>query len=144
MGVSETPYLGSDVMILYLQIRGSKVGDLVCISLFSVQEALTGEQAWIRFLDKKLLLSCVQTDATLWANNSQHCWELLRPFVRSFKFDRFQTLGNNTQQHSTTCNRVYKRTQHVITSNKVESCWPTMLRPFTRGFSGLVCFIDCV
>ena len=136
--------MGSDVMILYLQIRGSKVGDLVCISLFSVQEALTGEQAWIRFLDKKLLLSRVQTDATLCANNSQHCWELLRPFVRSFKFDRFQTLGNNTQQHSTTCNRVYKRTQHVITSNKVESCWPTMLRPFTRDFSGLVCFIDCV
>ena len=48
------------------------------------------------------------------------------------KFDRFQTLRNNTQQHPTTCNRVCKRTQHV-TSNNVGSCWPTMLRPFARG-----------
>ena len=30
-----------------------------------------------------LLLSYVQTDATLLANNSQHCWELLRPFAHS-------------------------------------------------------------
>ena len=29
--------------------------------------------------------SHVQTDATLLANNSQHCWELLRPFARSLK-----------------------------------------------------------
>ena len=49
------------------------------------------------------------------------------------KFDRFQTLRNNTQQHPTTCNRVCKRTLHV-TSNNVGSCWPTMLRPFARGF----------
>ena len=55
-------------------------------------------------------------------------WELLAE-----KFDRFQTLRNNTQQHPTTCNRVCKRTQHV-TSNKVGSCWPTMLRPFARRF----------
>ena len=27
--------------------------------------------------------SPVQTDARLFANNSQHCWELLRPFARS-------------------------------------------------------------
>ena len=27
--------------------------------------------------------SPVQTDATLLANNSQHCWKLLRPFARS-------------------------------------------------------------
>ena len=32
---------------------------------------------------------------------------------------------------ATTCNRVCKRTQH-ITSNNVESCWSTMLRPFVR------------
>ena len=64
-------------------------------------------------------------------------WELLAQ-----KFDRFQTLRNNSQQHATTCNnntitlfkegsaitynmqyhgnRVCKRTQHV-TSNKVVS-----------------------
>ena len=56
LGVSKIPYLGSDLMILYLQLRGSKLGDLVCSYLFFVQEALTGEQAWIRFLDLKLLL----------------------------------------------------------------------------------------
>ena len=54
-------------------------------------------------------------------------WEFLAE-----KFDRFQTLRNNTQQHLTKCNRVYKRTQHV-TSNNVGSCWSTMLRPFARG-----------
>ena len=75
----------------------------------------------------------VQTDPTLLRYASaimeqKKCWELLAE-----KFDRFQTLRNNTQQHPTTCNRVWKRTQHV-TSNNVGSCWPTMLRPFARGF----------
>ena len=39
-------------MILYLQLRGSKLGDPVCscFFFFSVQEALTGEQVLIRFL----------------------------------------------------------------------------------------------
>ena len=57
------------------------------------------------------------------------CWELLAE-----KFDRFQTLRNNTQQHPTTCNRVWKRTQHV-TSNNVGSCWLTLLRPFATGLT---------
>ena len=75
----------------------------------------------------------VQMDPTLLRYASaiteqKKCWELLAE-----KFDRFQTLRNNTQQHPTTCNRVWKRTQHV-TSNNVGSCWPTMLRPFAWGF----------
>ena len=70
----------------------------------------------------------VQTDPTLLRYASairkqKKCWELLAE-----KFDRFQTLRNNTQQHPTTCNKVCKRTQHV-TSN--------MLRPFARGFRAL-------
>ena len=74
----------------------------------------------------------VQTDPTLLRyvsaiTEQKKCWELLAE-----KFDRFQTLCNNTQQHPTTCNRVCKRTQNV-TSNNVGSCWPTMLRPFARG-----------
>ena len=74
----------------------------------------------------------VQMDLTLLRYASaiteqKKCWELLAE-----KFDRFQTLRNNTQQHPTTCNRVYKRTQHV-TSNNIGSCWPTMFRPFARG-----------
>ena len=76
----------------------------------------------------------VKTDSTLPRYVSviaeqKKCWELLAE-----KFDRFQTLRNNTQQHPTTCNRVCKRTQHV-TSNNVGSCWPTMLRPFAQGFT---------
>jgi len=76
----------------------------------------------------------VQTDPTLLHYASaimeqKKCWEFLAE-----KFDRFQTLRNNTQQHPTTCNRVCKRTQHV-TSNNVGSCWPSMLRPFARGLS---------
>ena len=55
----------------------------------------------------------VQTDPTLLRYASaiteqKKCWELLAE-----KFDRFQTLRNNTQQHPITCNRVCKRTQHV-------------------------------
>ena len=51
----------------------------------------------------------VQTDPTLLRYASaiteqKKCWELL-----SEKFDRFQTLRNNTQQHPRTCNRVYSR-----------------------------------
>ena len=73
----------------------------------------------------------VQTDPTLLGYASaiteqKNSWELLAE-----KFDRFQTLRNNTQQHPTTCNRVCKRTQHV-TSNNVGRCWPTMMRPFAR------------
>ena len=75
----------------------------------------------------------LQTDPTLLRYASaiteqKKCWELLAE-----KFDRFQTLRNNTQQHSATCNRVRKRTQHV-TCNNVGSCRPTVLRPFARGF----------
>jgi len=44
------------------------------------------------------------------------CWEL------SEKFDRFQTLCNNTQQHPTTCNRVSKQTQHVTSNNVASVC----------------------
>ena len=74
----------------------------------------------------------VQTDPTLLCYASaireqKKCWQLL-----AVKFDRFQTLRNKMQQHPTTCNRVCKRTQHV-TSNNVESCWSTMLRPFAWG-----------
>ena len=48
----------------------------------------------------------VQTDPTLLRYASaiteqKKCWELLAE-----KFDRFQTLRNNTQQQPTTCNRV--------------------------------------
>ena len=73
----------------------------------------------------------VQTDPTLLRYASaiteqKKCCELLAE-----KCDRFQNLRNNTQQHPTTCNKV-KRTQHA-TSNNVGSCWPTMLRPITRG-----------
>ena len=73
----------------------------------------------------------VQTNPTLLRYASaiteqNKCWELLGE-----KFDQFQTLCNNSQQHPTTCNRVCKRTQHV-TFNSVGSCWSTMMRPFAR------------
>ena len=55
----------------------------------------------------------VQMDSTLLCYASaiteqKKCWELLAQ-----KFDQFQTLRNNFQQHATTCNRVCRRTQHV-------------------------------
>ena len=43
------------------------------------------------------------------------------------KFDRFQILRFNTQQHPTTCNRVCKRTQHVTSKapcKRTQHCCP--------------------
>ena len=57
--------------------------------------------------------------------------EMLR--VLAQEFDRFQTWRNNSQQHATTCNMVYKRTQHTTPKN-IENCRPTMLRPFANSF----------
>ena len=78
--------------------------------------------------------SGVQTDPTLLRYASaitvqKKCWELL-----ALKFDRFQTLRNNSHQHATTCNRVCKRTQH-LSSNNVGSYWPTVLRQFAWGLT---------
>ena len=78
----------------------------------------------------------------------QHCCAMLRRSRNKRnvggcglkKFDRFRTLHNNSQQHPTTCNMVCKRTQHV-TSNNVGSCWPAMLRPFSRGLKNIVTHI---
>ena len=74
--------------------------------------------------------SAVQTDPTLLRYASaiteqKKCWELLAE-----KFDRFQTLCNNTQQHPTTCNRVCKRTQHVTSNNVASVC--TGLNAFSQ------------
>ena len=69
--------------------------------------------------------SLVQTVAALLT-------KLLGLFAHSLKFDRFQTLRNNSQQQATRYNREYKQTQHV-TSNNVGTCWPTILRPFARS-----------
>ena len=61
----------------------------------------------------------VQTDSTLLRYASaiteqKKCWELLAE-----KFDRFL---NFAQQHPTTCNRVYKRKQHVTSNNVLFVC----------------------
>ena len=63
----------------------------------------------------------------------QHCWPTTTNIVGSCCVSLYvaKSLRNNIQQHATGCT---KRTQQV-TSNKVGSCWPTMLRPFARGFS---------
>ena len=93
----------------------------------------TRSASWERMQSTRLwrsrimCLRTLQTDPTLLRfgdHGTKKCWELLAQ-----KFDRLQTFA-------TTCNRVCKRTQHV-TSDNVGSCWPTMLRPFARGFTRL-------
>ena len=82
----------------------------------------------------------VQTDPTLLRYASaiteqKKCWELLAE-----KFDWFQTLRNNTQQHPTTCNRVCKRTQHVTSNNVASVCtkpYTTLARKLTRKLNSL-------
>ena len=68
----------------------------------------------------------VQTNPTLLfyasaITEQKKCWELLAE-----KFDWFQTLRNNTQQHATAC------------ANGPNMYHPTMLRPFVRGFTSVL------
>ena len=72
----------------------------------------------------------VQTDPTLLRyvsaiTEQKKCWELLAE-----KFDRFQTLRNNKQQHPTTCN-----SGRNMASDNVGSCWSAMLRLFARSLT---------
>ena len=76
----------------------------------------------------------VQTDPTLLRYASaiteqKKCWELLAE-----KFDPFQTLRNNTQQHPTTGNRVCKRTQHV---SNIQQCWELLTNDVASVCTGL-------
>ena len=94
-----------------------------------------------------------------WANdvaspiNAGSCWpKMLRPFSRGFSLDSFMSKApckrtkhcwpttpnidgsccirlHGFKLCSTTCNKVWKRTQYV-TPNNIGSCWPTMLRSF--------------
>ena len=67
----------------------------------------------------------MQTDATL----LPIVGPLLANYSQSWKFDRFQTLRNNSLQHVTTCNmvsRACKRTQF---------CWPSTPKILLRTFA---------
>ena len=73
----------------------------------------------------------VQTDPTMLRYASaiteqKKCWELLAQ-----TFDRYQTLRKNSQQHATTY--IQQGVQMNAKTNAM-SCWPTILRPFTRSF----------
>jgi len=63
----------------------------------------------------------VQTDPTL-LRYASAITEQKKPELLAEKFDRFQTLRNNTEQHPTTCNRVCKRPQHVTSNNVASVC----------------------
>ena len=56
------------------------------------------------------------------------CWELLAQ-----KFDQFQTLRNNSQQHSTIFNRGCKRMQHV----DIQHCWELLTNTVASVCVGL-------
>ena len=63
-------------------------------------------------------------------NNSQHCWPN--------NFDRFQTLGSNSQKHATTCVNIQQGVQgtqhmHVTTKYNVGICWPTIASVYSKG-----------
>ena len=70
-------------------------------------------------------------------NNSQHCWPnnigsccICFHMAKSLTgFKLCTTTPDNTQQPATTCNRVFKQTQLVI-SNNGGSSWPKVLGPF--------------
>ena len=80
-----------------------------------------------------MLKAAVQTDPTLLRYASaiteqKKCWELLAE-----EFDQFQTLRNNTQQHTTTCNRVM---QTDATCN-IQQCWELLADNVASVCTGL-------
>ena len=52
------------------------------------------------------------------------CWELLTQ-----NFDQFQNLRNNSQQHSSICNRMCKQMQHV----DIQQCWELLTNNVASG-----------
>ena len=64
----------------------------------------------------------VQTDPTLLRYALEITEQKKCSHFLAQMFDRFQSLRNNSQQHATSCNRVYKRTQHVTSNNVAFVC----------------------
>ena len=65
----------------------------------------------------------VQTDPTLLCYASatteqKKCWELLAQ-----KFDWFQTLRNNSQQHTATCNNMQQQGVQTDATCNIQQCW---------------------
>ena len=115
---------------------------------FSLVQSCTGSDAhklfcfcfFCHIAGPQFVGRAMETDPTLLRYAStiteqKKCWELLAE-----KFDRFQTLRNNTQQHPTTCNRMCTRTQHV-TSNNLGSCQQCCVR--LNGAKSLTGFKLC-
>ena len=78
----------------------------------------------------------MQTDPTLLGYASaiteqKKCWELLAE-----KFDRFQTLRNNTQQHATTSNNMQQGVQTDATCN-IQQCWELLANNVASVCTGL-------
>ena len=82
----------------------------------------------------QLVLSYMQMDATTANNVVSVCTGLNVWLVSNF--------ATNSQKHATSCNRVCKETHHV-TSNNVDSCWPTKLWSFAFLMSFKV-YIPCL
>ena len=99
----------------------------------------------MRFRGPNNVGRAVQTDPTLLCHASattkqKKYWELLAQ-----KFDRFQTLSNNSQQFPTAVQtdatwniQQFGATVHPddqTQSFEFRSCWPILLSPFARGFN---------
>ena len=67
-----------------------------------------------------MLERAVQTDPTLLRYASAIMEQKKGWKLWTQKFDRFQTLRSNSQQHATTCNRMCKRTQHLTSTQRWE------------------------
>ena len=96
-----------------------------------IQPIILCKPSIMRVLGLNNVGRAVKTDPTLLRYASaiteqKKCWELLAQ-----KFDGFQTLRNNSQQHPTTRNRVCKRTQHVTSNNVASVC--TRLNVMSRA-----------
>ena len=101
--------------------NSKQFGDLQCI-VGRIQPISLCKQCVMSVRGPNNVGRAVQANPTLLRYASaiteqKECWELLAE-----KFDRFQTLRNNTQQYPTTCNRVCKRTQHVTSNNVASVC----------------------
>ena len=117
------PHLSFIYISLSLFVSGLAKFNFVISAVFAIFVAL---------LQNFVIFVTFETEFNL--GHISLCGELLRPLAR-LKFDQFQTLRNNSQQHTTqlACNNVCIRTQHATCNNIASVC--TGLEVNSRSFN---------
>ena len=125
-----------------LTLLWNALADSLSLKCKSFKSLVQGQGIYYSILQQWLPVCSLRLSHTVCKRIQNCCAALHRTKkcceLSALKFDRYQTLRNNSEQHATTFNSFCKRTQHV-TSNYVRICCPTMLCPFARHFKFGTC-----